>query len=147
MKNDKAQGQNLVEKNSPASDREVQEVLKSVDRGLAYRILAGYDRLVVYIIAVGFSCFQLYTAAFGLLPVQIQRSVHLTFAFVLIFLLFPMRRNSLSKRIRWYGYLFSGLAALVGLYMSLNYTRLMEAGGDYLTVDYIFAGRWNLAYA
>jgi TRAP-type uncharacterized transport system fused permease subunit len=94
----------------------------------------------VFVIAVGFSCFQVYTAAFGLLPAQLQRSIHLAFAFVLVFLLFPFRTSKYSDRLKWHNYLVAAFAGLVGLYVTLNYMRIMESGGDYATMDYIFAG-------
>src|SRR5512139_1581090 len=122
------------------SKEEVEEVLRHVDRESAARKLTGTPRWIVYVIGVAFSCFQVYTAAFGLLPAQLQRSVHLSFAFALVFLLFPFRTDKSSDRLEWHDYLFATFAAYVGLYITLNYMRIMEAGGDHATVDYIFSG-------
>ena len=122
------------------SQEEIAEILKKVDKESTARKLRGIQHWIVYVIAVGLSCFQVYTAAFGLLPAQLQRSIHLTFAFVLVFLLFPFRTSKYSDRLNWYNYLIAAFAGLVGLYITLNYMRIMEAGGDYSTMDYIFAG-------
>lgn len=122
------------------SQEEIAEILKKVDKESTARKLTGIQHWIVYVIAVGFSCFQVYTAAFGLLPAQLQRSIHLTFAFVLVFLLFPFRTSKYSDRLNWHNYLIAAFAGFVGLYITLNYTRIMEAGGDYSTTDYIFAG-------
>ncbi len=122
------------------SEEEITKILEKVDKQSAFRRLAGYQHWLVYVIAVGFSCFQVYTAAFGLLPAQIQRSVHLAFAFTLVFLLYPFRASNRSNRLVWYDYLVAGFAAVVGLYLTFNYTRIMEAGGDYGTMDFVFAG-------
>ncbi|NLI81271.1 MAG: TRAP transporter permease [Deltaproteobacteria bacterium] len=122
------------------SKEELEEILRHVDRESAARKLTGIPRWIVYWIGVAFSCFQVYTAAFGLLPAQLQRSIHLAFAFVLVFLLFPFRRTGSADRLKWYNYLTAVFAAYVGLYMTLNYQRIMQAGGDYATVDYVFAG-------
>ena len=122
------------------SKEEVEEVLRHIDRESNARKLAGTPRWLVYVIGVAFSCFQVYTAAFGLLPAQLQRSVHLSFAFALVFLLFPFRTGKSSDRLEWHDYLFAAFAAYVGLYITFNYMRIMEAGGDYATVDYIFSG-------
>lgn len=141
MKGSDGHGRESLEMvNDHISQAEKQKILEKVDRGSTFIMLTGYSRWIVYLIAVGFSCFQLYTAAFGLLPAQIQRSVHLTFVFVLIFLLFPVRRTSTPKRLTWHNLVVAGFAAFVGLYITINYTRLMEAGGDYLAIDYLFAG-------
>lgn len=118
----------------------VDEVLRKVDKESTARKLSGVPAKIVYCLAVAFSCFQLYTAAFGLLPAQLQRSIHLAFAFVLVYLLFPARSSDTSNRLVWHNYLLAAFAGFVGLYMMLNYTRIMESGGDYAQIDYIFAG-------
>jgi TRAP transporter 4TM/12TM fusion protein len=122
------------------SKEQIDEILRKVDKEAASRRLTGFARGLVYVIGVAFSCFQVYTAAFGLLPAQLQRSIHLAFAFVLVFLLFPFRASAKSDRLAWYNYLFAAFAGAVGLYLAFNYTRIMEAGGDYATVDFVFAG-------
>ena len=122
------------------TQEEIDRILKKVDKESTARKLTGIQHWIVYVIAVGFSCFQVYTAAFGLLPAQLQRSIHLSFAFVLVFLLFPFRVSRVSDRLKWNNYLIAAFAGFVGLYITLNYTRIMEAGGDYSTIDYIFAG-------
>ncbi len=122
------------------TQEEIAEILKKVDKESISRKLTGSQHWIVYVIAVGFSCFQVYTAAFGLFPAQLQRSIHLAFAFVLVYLLFPFRTSKYSDRLKWHNYLIAAFAGLVGLYITLNYTRIMEAGGDYSTMDYIFAG-------
>ncbi|RPJ04656.1 MAG: TRAP transporter fused permease subunit, partial [Deltaproteobacteria bacterium] len=119
------------------SEEEIQEILKKVDKESTFRKLSGYSAQIVYILAVAFSCFQLYTAIFGVLAAQLQRSIHLSFAFVLVFLLYPFRTKSASNQLRWPDFLFAAFAGFVGLYLTLNYTRIMEAGGDYATVDYV----------
>lgn len=122
------------------SKEEIEEILKKVDRESNIRPLKGVSHWIVYCIGVGWSVFQVYTAAFGLLPAQLQRSIHLAFAFALAYLLFPFRSSKSSGQLKWYSWMFAAFATLVGLYMGLNYMRIMEAGGDYATVDYIFAG-------
>src|SRR5690606_34128239 len=85
------------------------------------------------------SVFQVYTAAFGLFPAQLQRSIHLAYAFALTYLLFPARASQSSNRLSWYNWALAIFACGIGLYMAINYIRIMEAGGDYSQVDYIAA--------
>jgi TRAP transporter 4TM/12TM fusion protein len=129
-----------VQEVEEVSREELEELMRKVDRESNARRLFGLPRWIVYWIAVAFSCFQVYTAAFGLLPAQLQRSVHLSFTFALVYLLFPARLSRTSDRLRWYNYLLAGFAVFVGLYITINYTRLMESGGDYETIDFIFSG-------
>lgn len=122
------------------SKEELEKILQKVDREASTRKLSGIPRWIVYFIGVGWSVFQVYTGAFGLLPAQLQRSIHLAFAFALAYLLYPARRSKGSGGLAWYNWLIGAFAVYVGLYMAINYTRIMEAGGDYSTTDYIFAG-------
>ena len=71
------------------SKEAIEEILKKVDKEASVRKLIGASRWIVYLIGVSWSIFQVYTAAFGLFPAQLQRSIHLAYAFVLTFLLFP----------------------------------------------------------
>ena len=118
------------------TEEEITAILKKVDKESTFRKLGGISYQIVYWIAVGWSCFQLYTAMFGMLAAQLQRSIHLSFAFVLLFLLYPFRSSSTANKLKWTDYLFAAFAGFIGLYLTFNYTRLMEAGGEYLPLDY-----------
>ncbi len=118
------------------SQEEIERILKQVDRESAVRDLSGFPKWLVYAIAVGWSIFQVYTAAFGLLPAQLQRSIHLAFALTLTYLLYPARRDG-DGRLRWHHWVLAALACYIGLYMALNYMRIMMAGGDYSRLDYL----------
>lgn len=122
---------------SDVSQEELETILKKVDKESTFRKLAGFDHWLVFWIAVAFSCFHVYTAMFGMLPAQMQRSVHLSFAFALVFLLYPLTTKKALDKLKWYNYLFAAFTIYVGSYMTVNYTRIMEAGGDYDRMDYI----------
>ena len=125
------------EMKSDVSQEELEALLKKVDKESTFRKLIGFDHWLVFWIAVAFSCFHVYTGLFGMLPAQMQRSVHLSFAFALVFLLYPMTTKKALNKLQWYNYLFAAFAIYVGSYMTLNYTRIMEAGGDYSQMDYV----------
>jgi TRAP transporter 4TM/12TM fusion protein len=122
------------------SKEEIEEILKKVDKEASARKLTGGSRWVVYVICVSWSLFQVYTAAFGLLPAQLQRSIHIAYALLLTYLLFPARVGRSDDRLRWYNWAIAVFAGYIGLYMALNYMRIMQAGGDYSRMDYIAAG-------
>ena len=141
IENGRAQGQpdlaRTSDMHSEVSQEDLEKLMAKVDKESTFRKLTGVDAWVVYLIAVGFSCFQLYTAMFGTLAAQLQRSVHLSFAFALVYLLYPLRtkgaRNSLGVR----EYAFAAFTVSVGLYLTVNYNRLMEFAGDYTQLDLI----------
>ena len=63
-----------------------------------------------------------------------------SYAFPLTYLLFPARVGDEDNRLHWYNWALAIFAGYIGLYMALNYMRIMEAGGDYSRMDYIAAG-------
>ncbi len=122
---------------SDVSEAELAQLLAKVDKESTFRKLTGWDARVVYWIAVAFSCFHLYTGYWGPYPAQIQRSLHLSFAFALVFLLYPFRGKNALNKLRVHNYLFSGFTVAIGLYLTYNYTRLMETAGDYTQTDMV----------
>jgi TRAP transporter 4TM/12TM fusion protein len=132
--------QNNPSTEEPISKEALEEIMRKVDKEATSRKLSGWQLWTVYAIGVSWSVFQVWTAAFGLLPAQLQRSITLSFALALVFLLYPPRVSHSDNRLRWHHWLLAAGAVYVGLYMALNYMRIMEAGGDYTTRDYIMAG-------
>ncbi|WP_425061348.1 TRAP transporter permease [Sporomusa carbonis] len=111
--------------------------MKKVDKESTFRKLEGFQYKLVYVIAVLFSCYHLYTGMFGMFAAQIQRSVHLAFAFALVFLLYPARQKS-SNRIGIVDYITAALAVFTGLYLTINYQHIMTAAGNYTQTDLLF---------
>ena len=54
-------------------------------------------KTAVTAICIVFSLFHLYTAGFGALTAMLQRNIHLTFAIVLIFLIYPFSKEKCPK--------------------------------------------------
>lgn len=70
---------------------------------------------LVRLIAVAMSLFQLYTGIFQLTAMN-QRVTHVTFALVLIYLLYGWDQKR-RERIAWHGYLLAGTALSLGIYV------------------------------
>ncbi len=121
----------------PLEDTEL--LLAKYDRESAYRRLTGVLALAVSLIAIVFSLFQLYTASIGLLPVRLQRAVHLGFVLVLAYLLYPARHGTAGHKIPWYDFLLAGASALIVLYLIVNHDKLISRSGAFLPID-IFIG-------
>jgi TRAP transporter 4TM/12TM fusion protein len=116
------------------------EILKKYDREFAYRDLKGPIVIIVFGLAVIWSLFQLYTAGFGLRPPTIQRGFHVGFALVLIFLLYPMRKDDISNKVHWYDYIMVALSMLVVGYILVNFRSLLFRAGAYTMMDTIISG-------
>lgn len=116
---------------------DVDEIMAKYDKESSYRRLSGKQMKIVSVIAILFSGFQLYTALFGILPAQLQRSIHLAFVFTLVYLMYPASKKSSKKQ---FGLLDAGLAILgacVALYLTLNFKALLLRAGDQNTIDII----------
>lgn len=125
-------------------DEQAQQVLKKYDPESNFRKYSGFMAWVTFLGLLGFSCFQLYTAIFGVLPAQLQRSIHLAFALGLIFLLFPASRKQ-NKRIRskvalpWYDGILSVAGIVVGLYWLFQFDALVGRVGSLTLLDFTVA--------
>lgn len=119
------------------SVEEQQKILEKFDPESGARQYKGWMHWVIFILLLSFSIFQLYTAIKGILPAQLQRSIHLGFALGLIFLLFPARKKSPKRgKIVWYDVVLSLLGFGVGAYWPLNYNKLISSIGILDSVDF-----------
>jgi len=92
------------------------------------RRLTGKSRLLVRYIAIAMSLFQLYTGIFQFTAMN-QRVPHVIFAYILIFLLYPISSRKRDDRITWDGYLFALISLGIGLYVLLTWFRKIGAIG------------------
>ncbi|GAB6174122.1 TRAP transporter permease [Paradesulfitobacterium aromaticivorans] len=119
------------------SEEQQQELMAKYDRESAFRRLRGPMARVVAVLAIIWSLLQLYTAAMGVFPPTLQRAPHLGFALVLVFLLYPLKRQDRSNKIRWYDYLLALLSALVASYHVIFYEPLTMRAGAYTHLDLV----------
>lgn len=85
--------------NEKKEELQVEELLQKYDLETSrLRSPVGIAATLIFIIAVAMSAFHLYTAGFGILQAMKQRAVHLSFAFLLVFLLYPMTKGGTRAR-------------------------------------------------
>ena len=83
-----------------------------------------YEFWLISSIALFWSLFQLYIVVE---PINstISRSVHLSFAILLAFLVYPMMKKPyFLEKIRWFGYTFAALGVFSASYIAVNYNEL-----------------------
>jgi TRAP transporter 4TM/12TM fusion protein len=97
------------------------------------KVTGKYLVKVIFWISVIFSLFQLYTAGVVLLTAMIQRTVHLTFVLVLIYLAYPLKNKSL----RWLDYCLASVSLISGLYIILTFRDLVMRVGNPNVYDII----------
>jgi TRAP transporter 4TM/12TM fusion protein len=111
------------------TDIDVEEIKRQYDSESRFRIPDGWLGTLVNTIAVAMSLFHLYTSAFGLMLEMWQRSIHLFFVLVLVFLLYPMGSKSPKNRIPWYDWFMVALGSFVTLYIASEFYSIMGQAG------------------
>ncbi len=113
----------------------IDEIMAKYDKESSYRRLSGIQSKIVSAVAIIFAIFQLYTAIFGILPAQIQRSIHLAFIFALVYLLYPASKKSDRKKFGLVDVLLAIIGFSVAMYISLNFEALLLRAGDQNAMD------------
>ncbi len=96
-------------------------------------------------VAVAWSVFQLYTSAYSPLPALSQRSIHIAFATLLIFLVLPPRKGMVRMERRNFGFLvLDTILALAGVwavtYVTTNWEYMSYHPGVFVFKDYLASG-------
>jgi TRAP transporter 4TM/12TM fusion protein len=110
--------------------------VKDPDEAVA-RSLKGPMAVIASAIAVTFTLFQLYTGVFGAFPDLIQRSIHIGFAMVLAFCLYPATNRSAKDRFSVVDFIGMILGIVVCTHAAINYDRIMTNPG--------VSSMWDLA--
>ena len=106
-------------------------VLDKYDRESAYRNkLPRTLELITGAIFIAFSSFQIYASIFTMQE-RLLRPVHLGFAMMLVYLMYPARRKLRRDRIPWYDWLLSAASIIATLYIPANLRTLVNNIGNY----------------
>ena len=116
-----------------------EEVLQKFDKESNKREMSGLWGYIINGICVLFAAFQLYTATFGILDAHLQRAIHLTFGFLLIFLLYPTRQSWSKTKMNPLDVLFALAGACSAMYIVYNYNELVLRAGMNTETDFIVA--------
>lgn len=87
-------------------------------------------------ISLLFTGFQVYTATYGLMTALLQRSIHLSFVLMLVFLFFPAIKKSRVTLLIDVPLILITLAS--GIYLYLSFEDLMYRIGEPTQWDYVF---------
>jgi TRAP transporter 4TM/12TM fusion protein len=98
----------------------------------------------IILIGIGMCLFHLYTAQFGLFSAIVQRSIHLLFAFLLIFLSMPLfkekkERGTNQQIIQWvFNIILMILGTVILVYLVAEYQEVTLRGGEATPTDLVF---------
>ncbi|WP_200084880.1 TRAP transporter permease [Salicibibacter cibi] len=103
------------------------------------REFQGIVSLMITILAIIWPLYHLYTTYFGMPDTLIHRSIHLTFALTLIFILLPpskkLKKSRLFLRLDM---VLVVMSVIVGLYIIQNAEVFIERAGLPILADYIY---------
>lgn len=113
------------------------ELLEEFDVESRFRRLSRNSTpgMIVFLACVGLALFHLYTAWTGPLVTLMHRAVHTTIVMALIFLLYPMTKNSDKRKPSVLDWFFAALSLMTGIYIVLNYSELVTRAGMPTTPD------------
>lgn len=121
------------------NSEQVDEVVRKYEVEARYRKFAGVLAKIVAGIAIAMSLFHLYTAGFGVFEAIKQRSIHLTFVLILVFLLYPASRKSPKNSVTPWDLCLVALSLYAGIYLMTEYDALANRGGVTTPMD-IYTG-------
>lgn len=117
-----------------------EEKLKMIaDELESTRQLKGIAARITVIIAACMSLFHLWSAGIYMLPQTQHKAIHLAFALVLTFILYPGRKKD-KERFPWYDLVLAAMGAGVCLYIVVFYWDLIYRMGSPNTIDIIMGG-------
>ena len=120
---------------------DAEALLQDLDKEVGgQRSLVGPIATLVFLIAVAMSIFHLYTAGFGILLAMKQRAIHLTFALVLAFFLYPASKKLKGKEgFPLYDWIFVAISLAIGVYLLIEFESIIFRAGSPNTLD-LFMG-------
>jgi len=111
-------------------EEELQNLVEKYDIESRYRRPSGIGGRVIALWLVAMALFHLYTSGIGLLPTSIHRAVHLTFAIVAVFLLYPGRKDLDKSRIPWYDWILAAMSAIGTGYIVFFFNDIARRGAE-----------------
>ena len=116
-------------KKAPDAGMSAEEVMQKFDKESDKRDPVGIWHYIICAVCILFSGFQLYTAIFGVLDAHLQRTIHLCFGLVLIFLLYPARKSWSREKMNPLDAILAALSVVATMYLVINYKELVTRAG------------------
>ncbi|MBP8784243.1 MAG: TRAP transporter permease [Synergistaceae bacterium] len=125
----------LEEKKSLVDDLSIDEttvtnLIEKYDAESRYRRLSGWQGVFITVWLASMSLFHLYTAGVAAMPITIQRAVHLTFAIVAVFILFPATSKGSKTSTPWYDWVLAAASGLVVGYIIFFFNEIARRGAE-----------------
>lgn len=116
-------------------ESKVTDLIEKYDAESRYRRLSGLQGMFITAWLCAMSLFHLYTAGIATMPITIQRAVHLTFAIVAVYILFPARRGGSKTSTPIYDWILAVLAGGVIGYIIFFFNEIARRGAEPLPYE------------
>lgn len=113
----------------------VYELIEKYDMESRYRKLSGWQGLFIAGWLIAMSLFHLYTAGFRTMPITIQRAIHLTFAIVAVYILYPATRKGHKTHTPWYDWFLAAASCVVVGYIIFFFNDIARRGAEPLPYE------------
>ncbi len=113
----------------------ITELIEKYDAESRYRKLSGWQGKFITAWLVCMSLFHLYTAGIATMPITIQRAVHLTFAIVAVYILFPASRKGSKSSTPLYDWLLAAAGGGVCAYIVIFFNDIARRGAEPLPYE------------
>ena len=116
------------------------EATQKTSKSGKYRVLTSFQSKAVCLIAIAMSVFHIY-ANYGGFVLQMQKNnLHIAFALVLTFFLYPATKKSKDKKFNIIDYALLFLAVAGPVYVAFRYTPEFATNSHTIVLDYFMAG-------
>ena len=113
----------------------VSELVEKYDAESRYRKLSGIPGLIISAWLICMALFHLYTAGIATMPITIQRAVHLTFAIVAVYILYPATRKGSKTSVPFYDWILAIAAGGVTGYIIFFFNEIARRGAEPLPYE------------
>ena len=113
----------------------ITELIEKYDAESRYRKLTGFQGKFITAWLVCMSLFHLYTAGIATMPITIQRAVHLTFAIVAVYILFPASRKGSKLSTPLYDWVLAAAGGGVCAYIVFFFNNIARRGAEPLPYE------------
>ena len=129
MDEKETKNESLLDKVS-MDEAQVSSLVEKYDAESRYRRLTGWQGIFISLWLAAMSLFHLYTAGIATLPITIQRAVHLTFAVVAVYILFPASQRANKRSTPWYDWILAIAAGCVTGYIIFFFNEIARRGAE-----------------
>ena len=129
MDEKESKNESLLDKVS-MDEAQVSSLVEKYDAESRYRRLTGWQGVFISLWLAAMSIFHLYTAGIATLPITIQRAVHLTFAVVAVYILFPASQRANKHSTPWYDWILAIAAGCVTGYIIFFFNEIARRGAE-----------------